>query len=67
MEVLYARCCGLDVHRSKVVACVSIIEAGHRRKETRTFGTTTRELLLLRQWLVGWPAILNWSSSTLSI
>jgi len=52
MEVLYARCCGLDVHRSKVVACVSVIEAGHRQKETRTFGTTTRELLLLRQWLV---------------
>ncbi len=27
MEVLYARCCGLDVHRSKVVACVSVIES----------------------------------------
>jgi transposase len=34
------------------VACVSVIEAGRRQKETRTFGTTTRELLLLRQWLV---------------
>ena len=52
MEVLYSRCCGLDVHRSKLVACLSIIEAGHRQKETRTFGTTTRELLRLRQWLV---------------
>jgi len=52
MEVLYARCCGLDVHRSMVVACVSIIEAGQRRKEIRTFGTTTRELLALRQWLL---------------
>lgn len=52
MEVLYARCCGLDVHRSNVVACMSSIEAGHRQKEVRTFGTTTRELLLLRQWLI---------------
>lgn len=52
MEVLYSRCCGLDVHRSRVVACMSIIEAGHRHKETRPFGTTTRELLMVRQWLV---------------
>lgn len=52
MEVLYARCCGLDVHRSKLVACLSVIEAGQRHKETRTFGTTTRELLTLRQWLI---------------
>jgi hypothetical protein len=37
---------------SLVVACVSVIEAGLRYKETRTFGATTRELLLLRQWLV---------------
>jgi transposase len=52
MEVLYTRCCGLDVHRSKVVACMSVIEAGHRHKDTQTFGTTTRELLTLRQWLI---------------
>ncbi len=43
MEVLYARCCGLDVHRDMVVACLSIIEAGQRRKEIRTFRTVTKE------------------------
>ena len=32
MEVLYPRCCGLDVHRNMVVACLSIIEAGQRRR-----------------------------------
>ena len=52
MEVLYSRCCGLDVHRNQVVACVSIIEAGQRRKEIRTFRTVTKELLALRQWLL---------------
>jgi transposase len=35
-----------------VVACVSIIEAGQRHKETRTFRTVTNELLALRQWLL---------------
>ena len=49
MEVLYARCCGLDVHRNMVVACVSIVEAGQRRKEIRTFRTVTKELLIMRQ------------------
>jgi hypothetical protein len=52
MEVLYPRCCGLDVHRNMVVACVSIIEAGQRRKEIRTFRTVTKELLAMRQWLL---------------
>jgi transposase len=52
MEVLYARCCGLDVHQRFVVACLSLIEAGQRRKETRTFGCTTGDLLTLRNWLV---------------
>jgi transposase len=52
MEVLYPRCCGLDVHRNIVVACLSIVEAGQRHKEIRTFRTVTKELLLLRQWLL---------------
>ncbi len=52
MEVLYLRCCGLDVHRNQVVACVSVIEAGQRRKEIRTFRTVTKELLAMRQWLL---------------
>ena len=52
MEVVYERCCGLDVHRNMVVACLSIIEAGQRRKEIRTFRTITKELLALREWLL---------------
>ena len=52
MEVLYARCCGLDVHQRLVVACLSLVEAGLRRKEVRTFGTTTRELISMRNWLI---------------
>lgn len=52
MEVLYARCCGLDVHQRFVVACLSIREAGQRRTELRTFGCTTGELIALRNWLI---------------
>ena len=47
MEVLYAHCCGLDVHKKSVVACV-ITPAG---KEIRTFGTITTALMALAEWL----------------
>jgi transposase len=50
MEILYARCAGLDVHKDSVVASVRCIsEPPHR--EVRTFGTTTRELFELGDWL----------------
>src|SRR6266511_5781977 len=54
MEVLCFCCCGLDVHKDTVVAClVRSVPAGVRTKETRTFGTTTGELGALRGRLVG--------------
>jgi transposase len=50
MEVLYPRCVGLDVHKETVVACVRCVSAPVV-SEVRTFGTTTRELLELGDWL----------------
>jgi transposase len=52
MEVIYARCCGLDIHKQTVVACV-IVPGPERqpRKEVRTFGTMTADLLALSDWL----------------
>ena len=47
MRVVHDRCCGLDVHKKSVVACVMTPES----QETRTFGTTTRRLLELSDWL----------------
>lgn len=47
MEVVHERCAGLDVHKRTVVAAVKT-SAG---TETRTFGTMTRELLELAEWL----------------
>jgi transposase len=47
MEVLYACCCGIDVHAKMLVAC--LLKAG--KKEVRTFSTMTEELLRLLDWL----------------
>jgi transposase len=52
VERIIERCAGLDVHKSSVTACVRISdedEAPHQ--EIREFATTTRGLLLLRDWL----------------
>lgn len=44
MRVVHDRCCGLDVHKKSVVACVITPEA----QQTKTFGTT-RQLLALAE------------------
>ena len=51
MEVLHARCCGLDVHKETVVACVRRVIDGKTVKEVRTFSTTTADLIALSEWL----------------
>jgi len=53
METLVERGCGLDVHQATVVACLLIVRKdGKVQKQIRTFGTTTRELVSLREWLL---------------
>jgi transposase len=47
MRVVHERCCGLDVHKRTVVACVISPEG----QQVRTFGTMTRDLLALAEWL----------------
>jgi transposase len=52
MELLIARCAGLDVHQATVVATVRVPdEQGGRMSVTETFGTMTADLLALRDWL----------------
>jgi transposase len=52
MEVVFNRCCGLDVHKDTVAACVWIRdEAGKIAKEIKQFRTTTPDLLVLHDWL----------------
>jgi transposase len=49
MEVVHEVCCGLDVHKKSVTACV--LRASGKRRQTREFGTFTRELLEMTDWL----------------
>lgn len=52
MDVLIERCAGLDVHKDTVMACVRFPgDGGKRQQEIHEFGTTTAELLALRDWL----------------
>ena len=52
MEVLYRSCCGIDVHKQFLVACLLVIdEKGQQHKELRRFSTMTSELLSCVEWL----------------
>jgi len=47
MEVVYQCCCGIDVHKKSIVAC--LLKGGER--ELRDFGTTSVEIRRLAKWL----------------
>lgn len=52
MEVIHERCCGLDVHKRTVVACIRIQKAdGGASIDIKTFSTMSFDLLILRDWL----------------
>src|SRR5215212_5635568 len=57
MDVVYERCCGLDVHKRTVVACLLTPgPRGQPQKEVRTFGTMTAEVLAMAEWLAAHEA-----------
>ena len=75
MDVLFERCCGLDVHKKLVVACVIITPPdGEPERTVHSFGTMTEDLLKLADWLeacgvshvamesTGGPCWLGWST-----
>src|SRR5579871_5221695 len=52
MRVVHQYCCGLDVHKKTVVACILITSLdGSITKQVRTFSTMTADLLALTDWL----------------
>src|SRR5438132_5100186 len=54
MELLFERCCALDVHKQQVTACVHVPDRAGKRSELRAeFSTMTADLLALRDWLKG--------------
>jgi len=48
MQSVYERCCGVDVHKKKIVACLVV----GKKQELRTFGTMTKDIREMANWLV---------------
>lgn len=51
MEVIHARCAGIDVHKRQVAVCARLASGSKVDIEVVEFGTTTRDLLSLSDWL----------------
>lgn len=51
MQVVYDRCCGLDIHKKLIVACMLSRTPQGVQKEIRTFSTMLSDLFRLRDWL----------------
>lgn len=66
MEVFVERCAGIDIGKRDVKVCVRIPgkRPGTRQQQVRTFGTTTRQVLALRQWLIDQQVTLVGMEST---
>ena len=47
VEVVYERCCGLDVHKKVIEACILTT----KQRERKTFGTMTSDLQKMVSWL----------------
>lgn len=52
MEVVFDRCCGLDVHKQTVVACLLTGSGRRARRVIRTFSTFSSSLEELVDWLL---------------
>lgn len=51
MSVVYERCCGLDVHKATISACVMVFKNGVSEVRHREFATHVADLIRLRVWL----------------
>jgi transposase len=60
VKIIHPNCCGLDVHKESISACLlTVDDAGEDQFEIREFGTFTKDLIKLKDWLVesGCPII----------
>jgi transposase len=53
LSVVHPICCGLDVHKKTVAACVLWMDDdGHEQTEQKEFGTFLDELMAMKEWLL---------------
>jgi transposase len=66
MDVMVERCAGIDIGKAEVLVCVRTpgVRRGTRHSEVRRFGTTTRSLLTLADWLRQERVSEAWMEST---
>ena len=60
IRVVHPVCCGLDVHKKKISAClITVDEHGQEQYDIEEFGTFTNDLLNMKEWLTdnGCPII----------
>lgn len=52
MEIIYEKCCGVDVHQKNIVVCMMISKNGRlSKKEIKTFGTNTNQIFEFTEWI----------------
>jgi transposase len=51
MELVHARCAGLDIHSRRISACTRLVTERGVAREVCSFGTSTVELKVLADWL----------------
>lgn len=52
IQIVHPVCCGLDVHKKKISAClITIDQHGKEQYEIKEFGTFTNDLLAMKKWL----------------
>ena len=57
VEIVYPVCCGMDVHKSFVVACIAVTdEHSHTAHHIKRFSTFTGDLRRMADWLASYLA-----------
>jgi len=55
VEIVYPVCCGMDVHKSFIVACIAVTdERSHTEHHIKRFSTFTGDLRRLADWLASY-------------
>jgi len=53
IQIIHPVCCGLDVHKDKISAClITLDENGQEQYELREFTAFTKDLLEMKKWLI---------------
>ncbi len=52
VSVIHPVCCGLDIHKNKISACLLYGEEGSTSMIIREFSAFTDDLVKLREWLL---------------